>query len=265
MITFVIPVKSRKVSSDWSRFCLLLERTLISICNQTDTDFRVVAACHEIPEIKFKHKNLHFIQVAFEPPVFYGTESQEEVTKRREIDKGEKIKRAVAYAEREFDTDYIMTVDSDDCISNRIAEFVNKSGKNVPGWHIEKGYLHVQGQKLFLFTTSKFGSLCGSSVIVKPELMKHFYGVDPIFYFNHTLKVLNGNIVLRDFPFSGGIYCMANGENHFMSLQKAKSLNDHSEWMSLEGLKRLYRKIGNYGLRLITPKLRREFSFYPLT
>ncbi len=119
MLTFVVPVKSKRVTSDWLRFCKLFERTLISICNQTDTNFKVIAVCHEIPEIDFTHKNLHFIQADFEPPLPRATESKESLNKHREIDKGDKIKLGVAYAQVNFNTDYVMTVDSDDFISNQ--------------------------------------------------------------------------------------------------------------------------------------------------
>jgi hypothetical protein len=47
-----------------------------------------------------------------------------------------------------------------------------------------------------------------------------------------------------------------------MSFQNVKSLNDHGNWLSLQSLRRIYSKIRNYSFRLITPKLRKEFSFY---
>lgn len=92
MLTFVIPVKSERVSSNWSKFCRLFERTLISVCNQTDTNFKVIVVCHEIPQIEFKHNNVCYLHADFEPPIPRQSESNESITKRREIDKGEKIK-----------------------------------------------------------------------------------------------------------------------------------------------------------------------------
>lgn len=263
MLTFVVPVKSKRVTSDWLRFCKLFERTLISICNQTDTNFKVIAVCHEIPEIDFTHKNLHFIQADFEPPLPRATESKESLNKHREIDKGDKIKLGVAYAQVNFNTDYVMTVDSDDFISNRIAAYVNESGNNVPGWYMKNGYIYFEGKK-FLFAIYKFSYLCGSSIIVKPELIEHFFAIDSILYFDHRLKVIGNNVMLSVFPFFGGIYSMANGENHLMSLENIKSFNNHSGWLSLEGIKRIYRKIKNYSFRFITSRIHKEFSFYRL-
>ncbi|PKQ46787.1 glycosyltransferase family 2 protein [Confluentibacter flavum] len=263
MLTFVIPVKSEKVSSDWSQFCRLFERTLMSVCNQTDANFKVVVVCHELPPVGFKHNNIYYIHADFEPPVPRPSETKESITKRREIDKGEKIKLGVAYAKENFNTDYIMTVDSDDFISNRLAAYVNTSGNDVNGWHIKRGYIYLEG-KNHLFLTRKFSDLCGSSIIVKPDLIEHFFGTDPIFYFDHKLKVLNNNIILSEFPFAGGIYSMANGENHWMSFQTLKGLNNHTGWFSKQGINRIYRKLRNYSFRFLTPRIQKEFSFHKL-
>lgn len=263
MITFIIPVKSERVSSDWSKFCNLYERTLQSVCNQTDENFKVIAVCHETPKIEFKHPNIRIVNVSFDPPFPKKFESQESITKRREIDKGEKIKIGVAYAKEKFSPDYVMIVDSDDLISNRISSFVNNSGNYVNGWYLKRGYVYLEG-KNYVFLTQKFSDLCGSSIIVKPDLINQFFGRDAIFYFDHKLKVLDENITLNEFPFAGGIYSMSNGENHWMSYNTIKALNNHSEWFSITGINRILKKIRNYSIRFITPSLKKEFSFSKL-
>lgn len=261
MLTFIVPIKSERVSDNWSGFCSLVERTFKSICNQSDQNFKVVAVCHEIPPITFTHRNINYLQVDFEPPVRQPDESNESINKRREIDKGKKLKLGVDYAKEKFQTDYIMTVDSDDYVSYRIAEFVNKSDTNEPGWYTKNGYLHFEG-KAFLFATFKFSYLCGSSVIVKPELFKYFFDVDPILFFDHRLTVLDSRIELKPLPFYGGIYSMANGENHLMHVSNIKKFNNHKGWMSSAGLSRIITKIKNYRFRFITKKIRQEFNFY---
>ena len=261
MLTFIVPIKSKRVSGNWLEFCNLVERTFKSICNQTDQNFKLVAVCHEIPQIKFTHKNIHYLQVDFESPVRRQSESDESINKRREIDKGEKLKLVAKYAEDNFNTDYVMTVDSDDYVSNRVAAHVNSSKGNVPGWYTKNGYLHFEG-KSFLFATFKFSYLCGSSVIVKPKLLQYFFEVDPVLFFDHRLTVLDNHIKLRPLPFYGGIYSMANGENHLMHVSNIKKFNNHKGWLSSEGLKRIVTKLRNYRFRFITKTIRREFSFY---
>ena len=259
MLTFLVPVKSERVSSNWPKFCSLFEKTLISICNQTDNNFKVVIVCHEKPRLNFTHKNIHYVHVDFDPPIRAESESDESINVRRELDKGKKLEIGVSYAQERFNTDYIMTVDSDDFISNRIAAFVNQSNKKTPGWYIKNGYIHYSS-KSFLLATYKFHSLCGSSVIVKPELLQYFFDKDPILYFDHRLTVIN-DIELERFPFYGGIYSISNGENHLMNYSKIKKSNNHRDLISAKGLKRLLNKIGNYSPRLITKKLKSEFSF----
>ncbi|MEO1031281.1 MAG: glycosyltransferase family A protein [Bacteroidota bacterium] len=260
MLTFVVPVKSERVSANWSKFCALYERTLTSICNQTDENFKVVVVCHERPQIDFSHKNIHYLEVDFDPPIRGESESDESINKRRELDKGKKLQLGAAYAKDNFNTDYIMTVDSDDFVSDRIAEFVNNNHENRPGWYIKKGYIYFEGN-FFLFKSQKFSYLCGSSVIVKPELFKYFFGLDPILYFDHRLTVLNEDIVLDVLPFYGGIYSMANGENHLMNFSNIKKFNTHKDLMTAEGMKRIGAKIKNYSFKFITKKIKREFSF----
>jgi hypothetical protein len=260
MLTFIVPVKSKEVSKDWSKFCNLFERTLISICSQTDTNYKVVVVCHEKPEISFRHDNVHYMTVDFEPPIKTSQINEDEANKLREIDKGKKLQLGAQFAKQRFDTDYVMTVDSDDFISNRIAGFVNKQNKTIPGWYVKNGYIFLKGKK-FLLKTYKFNYLCGSSVIVKPDLLQHFFDVDSILYFDHRLKVLNETIKLRAFPFFGGIYSIANGENHLMHGKNIKKFNTHKDLLSLEGIKRLLAKIRNYSLILITRRTKQEFSF----
>ena len=261
MLTFVVPVKSKLVTSDWDKFSQLFESTLKSICNQSDSNFKVVVVCHEIPETTFAHHNLHYVRVDFKPPISNDFESLENRYRGKEIDKGKKILLGVEYASKEFKTDYIMTVDSDDFISKNISAFVNNSDKHIPGWYIKNGYVHFEGKK-FLVKTFKYNYLCGSSIIVKPKLVKYFIGIDSTFYFDHRLTTLNSSIELKKFPFPAGIYSVGNGENIYMSSQNVKKFNNHGNWMSVQSLKRLYSKFQNYRFRLITPRLREEFYFY---
>ena len=262
MLTFIVPVKSKLVTADWDKFSQLFENTLKSICNQEDQNFKVVVVCHEKPISTFFHQNVHFLQVDFEPPNTNAKTkaSTDSSYKSKELDKGKKIILGVEYARKEFKTDYIMTVDSDDYISNHISSYVNNKGTDVPGWYLKKGYIYFEGKK-FLVKTFKFNQLCGSSIIIKPDLFKYFIGVDPTFYFDHRLTTINSNIELRKIPFAAGIYNVGNGENIYMSTESIRKFNDHGNWISAQSLKRFYQKSRNYRFRFITSRIRKEFQF----
>lgn len=261
MLTFVIPIKSKSVASDWTHVCELFERTLKSIGNQTDSNFKVVAVCHEIPSSRFTPKNLHFLQVDFPPPS--PESSGQELLMQKRIDKGNKIKIGVAFAHEKFNTDYVMLVDSDDFVSNRIAAFVNQNTEDSPGWFIGKGYLSLKWNTV-LIVTNKFNYLCGSSVIFKPEMLDHFFDKEKMdLYFDHRLTTLDANIPLKKVPFYAGIYNMRNGENIYMSVENIKEFSSLGNWATKDSFKRIINRIKNYRFKIITPKLRKEFQFYP--
>ncbi|WP_411894459.1 glycosyltransferase family A protein [Winogradskyella sp. A2] len=263
MLTFVVPVKSKSVTSNWFKFSQIFERTLKSICNQTDSNFKVLVVCHEIPIVDYTHENLHFVHPDFHPPNKDYISPKEFLIKKR-IDKGNKIKLGVEYASKIFNTDYIMLVDSDDFVSNRIASFVNRKGNELPGWYIGKGYLSLNWKSILVVAKKNFNHLCGSSVIVKPNVIKHFFDKGKIdLYFDHRLTTLDSNIELKNIPFPGGIYNMGNGENIHMSYQNVKDFSYHGNWISFHNIRRLYYRFRRYQFRIITPRLRKEFNFYP--
>ena len=88
----------------------MLERTLNSIYNQTNKDFKVVIVCHEKPILELSYPNLICYQVDFPPP--------EQIYDRMVLDRDVKelIGRKIA---KELKPDYIMAIDSDDCISRK--------------------------------------------------------------------------------------------------------------------------------------------------
>ena len=83
MLYFVIPLMSRKAANDWEMVSMLFNRTLWSCYNQTDPDFKILIACHEIPVLTKQYDSrVEFIQVSeAEAPI--PTNQQEKM-----IDKG---------------------------------------------------------------------------------------------------------------------------------------------------------------------------------
>lgn len=49
MIYFGIPLRSKAVSSNWDDVMRVFNRTLQSVYRQTNPDFRIFVACHEVP------------------------------------------------------------------------------------------------------------------------------------------------------------------------------------------------------------------------
>ena len=206
MIAFIIPIKSKTISSDWTNFLRLLNRCLNSVCNQSNTNFKVYIACHEIPETKFKdHPKVEFLQVDFLPPILEHKPSDRWL---KEADKGKKLKVAAKYAEKSG-ASYIMTVDADDCISSKICEFIEKNeNNNIPGWYMKKGYLYTEGKKYAYLNLQNFNTVCGTCIIIKPDLINLMYRENN--WFNHKITNLNDGLNLLPFTFPGTLYSMLN-------------------------------------------------------
>jgi hypothetical protein len=139
-LAFIIPVKSKTVTSDWTHFSSLVNRCIHSVCNQSNPDFKVLVACHEIPETKFNDDSrVEFLKVDFAPPIM---KKDSDDMMLKEFDNGKKLKYAAKYALK-TGASHVMTVDSDDGISNKISAFVSKNtDTSILGWYVKKGHLY---------------------------------------------------------------------------------------------------------------------------
>jgi len=283
MIVFLVPVKSKKLSSDWDVFSKSVHRSLKSITGQKDPNFQVVVACHELPTKRYEHEKIHYVQVDFEPPIL-GSESKEstrllnnldesnrtfaddkrEIDRRlKEEDKSKKILNAYNYAEKNFSANYYMVVDSDDCIHRKISEFVNsRIADDSAGWYFKKGYYYREGKKLAFLNKQTFNEQCGSCIIIKKEFFKYLIIDKPFLYYFHEKIEFIDNFTLKPFPLAGTIYSMANGENHLMSQNHISNLVNRPKISSFRYLKSIFSKLSKYRPRLIGLRFKRTYNFY---
>ncbi len=262
MLTFIIPVKSERVSGSWDRFSNLFERTLKSVCNQTSQNFRIIVVCHEKPKTDFQHPNLEYIHVGFDPPKL-DPNTPEKHDGQKEEDKSNKILMGVGHS-KQYNPDYLMVVDADDCISNKIVDFVESNkNKNTDGWYFNKGYIYREGDGFISLNQLNFNTLCGTCIIIKPDRIKEILQQVPhLLYVHKTTHLKNGG-VLEKYPYPGAIYSLANGENHYMSGQKAKSLAAGRSF-GISTLKSVYRKFKKYRIKLLSSTIKNEFGIYKL-
>jgi hypothetical protein len=83
-------------------------------------------------------------------------------------DKGGKLSVGTAAARRRG-ADYIMWVDSDDFVSNRLAGFV-AAHDGTNGWYSDAGFFHVQGSRTVTPVPHDFHQRNGSTHIVRADL-----------------------------------------------------------------------------------------------
>lgn len=161
MLVFIIPIKSPKVATSWPDLCVVFERSLRSVCNQTSTKFHVFVVCNEKPVIEFYHPQVTYLEVDFPVPKPDYTAKVDD----------RKIKVVVGLlAARDLQPTHIMSVDADDCISKQIAAFVNQNGKNN-GWFVNSGYEYKEGSSKITIRRKNFYEICGTCNIINYHLI----------------------------------------------------------------------------------------------
>ena len=213
----MIPLKSAKVSNSWERVTQLFERCIKSVCNQTSPNFHVIVVCHEKPKIEFTHPQITYITVDFSHP------NEPTPEAKGDTDKGRKILKGLVYA-RQFSPTHTMTVDADDCVSEKLAKFVQQH-PDSNGWFINKGYKYQEGSNYIYIKRSNFYKMCGTCNILRydlndlPETAEYNRGYGYYRYYIDHAKVRDilksKGKSIKSLPFPGAVYILATGENLF--------------------------------------------------
>lgn len=256
MLTFVIPFKSRRVSRDWRTACRLLERTIHSATAQTEPDIRVLVVCHEVPQLEDLPRQCEFISAPFAPP---SITPEEDLTTDAALfqlrsDKGRKLLYGLSLARGMGE--YVMFLDGDDLVSNRLAAYVATHAGEA-GWCFDLGYRMAAGSR-WLYPRRRFYEECGSSHIIRTDLApfpkRPDYSKDFDDYFIRRYEVhayiaenmKNLGHPLRPLPFYGAIY-LFNPESIYGAGNRTK------DSFVRTGLRWLLKR------RRLTPEIAREF------
>ena len=257
MIAFLIALKSAKASNSWESVCRLFERTIRSVCQQTDSDFKAIVVCNEIPDIQFDHPSLHYIQVDFAPPSNY---------EGKQVDRAKKIMVGLRYA-RQFSPTHVMFVDADDCISRRIAAFANQH-PNADGWYVNSGYVYQEGSRWIYYRKSDFQKWCGTCHIIRfdrcpipdreddypKNLLEYYAGAN---HRNIKSILQQRGTLLSPLPFPGTVYIIGHGDNNYQA--GFGSIHNANRGNLLFKIKELLK------FRPVSRSLKEEFGLYPLT
>lgn len=267
MLGFVVPIKPKAFSKDWPFEMKLLERTASSICSQTCDDFKLIIVHNEKPVINFEHKNIVYIEYPFPPVLIDEIQDYESYVKKyynkvyaeRMMDKGKKILFGCKIA-LEAGCNYIMSIDSDDLISNQIADFVQKHGNiNKAGWRIKKGFVYEENSSI-LVKKLDIQNINGSTHIIRKDLITipdFFVNI----FWNYCLFEAHGytyfrikdfqNELLDDYPFYGVVYVVhKNNYSNILNLTKANTV------------KNFIKKVING--KYLTDHIRNEYGLYKL-
>jgi hypothetical protein len=226
VLAFITSVRNPHNSTDYERVEMLLQRTLKSVCSQTDRDFRVIVVANRPPSFALP-ENVELIVVDFPPPDTYkGSQITNRAIRR---DKGTKLAVGLLAARR-LGASHVMQFDADDFVSRHIAAFVNaRAGQE--GWYFEKGYVLYERRGL-LKGISNFHENCGTSFVLRQDLygpaeleldatqdaIYAAFGEDVVTHvLGSHLETLAHfaarGIELSPLPFPGATYVLETGEN----------------------------------------------------
>ena len=229
MLGFVVPFKSKAKSNDWEKDSLLLKRTLESTLNQVDENFRCYVVYSDMPlypiydsKIEWVHFPFDFLeleQIADLHTFIRRPNAHPEAYATRFLDQGKRVLFGCTKAINNG-CDYIMMLDADDLVSNRLSQFVNMNNRKENfGWFVSKGYLYRDGGGFLQKVPKGMNQMHGSVNIVRSNLipMPDFNDrrLEPfVFFAHHTylysqIENLYGK-QLQEIPFYATIYVVHN-------------------------------------------------------
>lgn len=267
MLGFVIPIKPKQYSRNWDLDNQLLERTIRSIFGQQQKNFKVVIVYNDRPEIKFSDSALYYEHYPYGDFSVAQIEDWNDRQKwyspayaERMMDKGRKIMLGCKLG-KELGCTYLMAVDSDDLVSNKLAEFVdvNQQRKSA-GWRFVDGYMYVDGSKIVMKNHQIWGingstHIIREDLVVVPDLETNYKLFDSSLFEGHAYALQRikdfHNETLEFLPFYGVIYTI-HKNNH------SKVRDIISAVTPRQVMKKIIRG------KLLTNKIRNEFGLYNL-
>ncbi len=164
MLIFLTCIRHPDSSNNYELVSQLFENCARSACNQSNNNFKLIVVCNEKPEISFSHEQIIYHVVDFPIP-----HNREGVL----LDKGCKRMSGLLFAKKQYPSSYIMMLDADDLVSNKIVEKTMSTDKHMNGWWFDKGYLLDLGH-LLLQRKYHLNKWCGSTLILNTELLYEF-------------------------------------------------------------------------------------------
>ena len=169
-LTFIIPVISKEIVSNWQLVMENLRRTMASVKNQTSDNWQVIMVSQTKPDISFNDERIMFFQADFPPAQKYPKDMKLSTVKKcvirraNDLDRVKKI-RVAASKLHENKTNFVMLLEADDVVSNKLCEFI-ESNPESNGWYFENGYIwHARFE--YMLRADQFWRQSGSSWVVK--------------------------------------------------------------------------------------------------
>jgi len=262
MLTFIIPVRHPDNSKNWDALKARLAQTITSISGQNSDRWQAIIVANTGADLPALPKGFSVERVDFAPNPKHERGANDDVEAFRDffrVDKGRRVRAGMLAARN---ATFFMIVDDDDFVSSRLAGYVARHSDDN-GWYIDQGYMWGEGN-LLLGAISKFFMLCGTSHIISARLydLERLRGNDADDYMKRMLgshiavaqELAAAGTPLKALPFFGAIYRVGHPGAHSNS---SGLIATFFKKTTLANPLRFIKTA--LSLRLITPKLRREF------
>ncbi|MGD1921616.1 MAG: hypothetical protein ACFCAD_23620, partial [Pleurocapsa sp.] len=163
---------------------------------------------------------------------------------------------------------HVMFVDADDCISNRIVDFVNQQDSNCNGWYCDQGYEYEEGKDTIFLRQQNFNLKCGTSYIFRFDLVfPQWVEFEEITrdYQRHQMfgkYLAEKGSPLSSLPFPASVYMTDNQENIWLQksffTQKDRPIKEQMKFIVGD----FYKKIKSQKL---SNNIKQEFGIVPLS
>ncbi len=160
----------------------MLKQTIESVLRQTYSAFKVFVIYTDVPDFIVANEHVEYI------PFEYGYQTYDEIENRELL--FEKFKRSTKMVVQRWDKarkltygsklakeqgyDYLMALDADDLLSNRILDYLAKDTEQHQrkGWYMEKGYLYKEHTNYLIKVPKDVRFLNGSTHVLHNDLVE---------------------------------------------------------------------------------------------
>lgn len=223
-LAYCIPLIHPSAVHSWVEVCNRLCETVSSLINASGSNAGIFIGTNReasLPKLPLCVTNIPLDIPPPASPVFRHAALSEETHRELvRLDKGLKLLAAITQA-RACGYQYIMTVDADDLVSNRVPQWV-KHNLGVPGWYVQQGWLHTVGSR-WIYREPQFHEICGTCFIIRidildiptdPSLMPEDAIKKKLGSHKFLTKILESRgTPLAPLPFPGGVYRIGHEGN----------------------------------------------------
>lgn len=259
---FVIPFRSSQTTTKWPEVCALLRRTLGSLRQQTHADFRALIVGREPPDFPLDDDRVEFVPTSLPIP--------DRNLDSQLLDQITKMQIGLNLA-REQQADFVMFVDADDVVSNRLAAFVNERvGAN--GFYLDSGYEYEEDVRRLKIRRSGFHLRTSTSHVAPVDALAAIVGDSPWtgapkdapLYHRNTARCLrDAGHPLAALPFPAAVYVTDNGANMWWTRDRLQA--DAAAGTVREKLTYLGSRMNRVLIsRPLTRNIREEFALHDL-